>query len=154
MTTFLRRCFLGALALTMVACAAQSGGGTLRTGMTTDQAIAAMGKPDLTDAVPDPNHSGATVLRYTWLTPGEAAVFGSNDRVASIQNIGQNPSTVKEAEDAQTQQSNAAFDPIETPLDYAFYPFRLAAIYTFAGLNCIVGTNACHMPHAPPVTRG
>ena len=54
MRIIIRRWCLGALALLIVGCAAQSGGGggTLKAGMTTDQAIEAMGQPDLKDNVP------------------------------------------------------------------------------------------------------
>jgi hypothetical protein len=38
--------------------------------MTADETVQAMGPPDLKDSVPDPDHSGATVLRYVWLDSG------------------------------------------------------------------------------------
>jgi hypothetical protein len=148
MRTILRRWWLGALALLIVGCAAQNGGGSLKTGMTTDQAVEAMGQPDLKDNVPDPNHSASSVLRYTWLSPGQAAVFGPDLRVVSIMNVGPSPSTLTET--AQQGQMQPAFDPIQTPFDYAFYPFRAAMIYIGAGLNCI-GGNGCHSPQLPPV---
>ena len=143
---------MGALALLIVGCAAQNGGGgSLRTGMTTDQAVEAMGQPDLKDNVPDPNHTSSAMLRYTWLEPGEAAVFGPDMRVASIINVGSSPSTLSET--AQQQQMRPQFDPIQTPFDYAFYPFRAAMVYIGAGLNCI-GGNGCHAPQLPPVIPG
>jgi hypothetical protein len=150
MRTLIRRCFLGALALLIVGCAAQSGG-SLKPGMTSDQAIEAMGQPDLKDSVPDPNHNGATVARYTWLSAGEAAVFGPDMRVASITNVGPSPSTL--TEEAQQAQPAPAFDPIQTPFDYVFYPFKAAMVYIGAGLNCI-GGNGCHTPQLPRVAPG
>jgi hypothetical protein len=85
------------------------------------------------------------------LTPGEAAVFGPDMRVASVVNVGFSPSTLTETE--QQQQIKPAFDPIQTPFDYAFYPFRAAAVYVGAGLNCL-GGNGCHAPQLPPVVPG
>ena len=147
MNIVLRRSCLIALAFTVVACSAQSSGSSaLQTGMTPDQTVSAMGQPDLKDEVPDANHSGATDLRYTWLSAGKAAVFSADHHVASIQDIGSSPSTVAEAEQ---QQRKPEFDPIQTPFDYAFYPFRVAMIYIGAGLNC-VGGNGCHKPQLPP----
>lgn len=119
--------------------------------MTADQAVEAMGQPDLKDNVPDPNHTGAAMLRYTWLSPGEAAVFGPDMRVASIVNVGSSPSTLEEA--GQQERTKPAFDPIQTPFDYAFYPFKAAMVYIGAGLNCI-GGNGCHSPQLPPVVPG
>jgi hypothetical protein len=153
MTIFLWRMVLSALMLTIVGCSMlKPGGGALQTGMSTDQAVEAMGQPDLKDNVPDPNHTGASVLRYTWLNAGEAAVFGSDMRVASIVNVGPSPSTLSEAAQQQ-QQMQPAFDPIETPFDYAFYPFRAAFMYLGAGLNCI-GGGGCRAPQLPPVGPG
>ena len=146
MNNLLRRGCLTALAFAVLACAAQGSGGTLQTGMTPDQTVSAMGQPDLKDEVPDANHSGANDLRYTWLSEGKAAVFSPDHHVASIQDIGSNPSTVAEAEQ---QQRKPEFDPIQTPLDYAFYPFRAAMVYIGAGLNCI-GGNGCRKPQLPP----
>jgi hypothetical protein len=148
MRTIVRRWWLGALALLVVGCAAQNGGGSLKTGMSTDQAVEAMGQPDLKDNIPDPNHTGPAMLRYTWLNAGEAAVFGPDMRVASIVNVGPSPSTLTET--VQQGQMQPAFDPIQTPFDYAFYPFRAAMVYIGAGLNCI-GGNGCHSPQLPPI---
>jgi hypothetical protein len=72
-------------------------------------------------------------------------------RVASIINVGSSPSTL--AETAQQQQMKPSFDPIQTPFDYAFYPFRAAMVYIGAGLNCL-GGNGCHSPQLPPVIPG
>ena len=147
MKTLIRRIWLGILVLLMVGCSTMQKSGSLQTGMSSDQAVEAMGQPDLKDNVADPSHSGATVLRYTWLSAGEAAVFDSNMKVASIQNVGPSPSTVQET---QTQGIQPAFDPIQTPLDYAFYPVRVAFTYLGAGLNCL-GGGGCHTPPLPPV---
>ncbi len=149
MITLIRRFGIGILALAMVACATQSG--SLQTGMTSDQAVSAMGQPDLRDSVPDPNHSGATLQRYTWLSAEKAAVIGSDNRIASIQEV---EPTATTPEQAQEQQAPATeFDPINTPLNYAFYPFRAALIYLGAGVNCL-GGGGCRRPQLPPVNHG
>lgn len=152
MNIFRRLAFL-VLAFSILACSAQSNsGGSLQTGMTPDQSVAAMGQPDLRDNVADPNHTGANLLRYTWLNAGKSATFGSDNRIASIEDIGPAPSTVKEAEQEQ-QASTSEFDPINTPLNYVFYPFRAAFIYIGAGINC-VGGGGCQKPRLPPVNEG
>ncbi len=152
MRTFIRPMVLGALMLSLVGCSMiKPGGGALQTGMSADQAVEAMGQPDLKDNVPDPNHTGSTVLRYTWLNAGQAAVFGPDMHVANIVNVGPSPSTLTEA--AQQEQMQPAFDPIQTPFDYAFYPIRAAFVYIGAGLNCI-GGGGCHAPQLPPVVPG
>jgi hypothetical protein len=46
------------------------------------------------------------------------------------------------------RQAPSRFDPINTPLDYFFYPARVAIIYLGAGINCL-GAGACHRPHLP-----
>ena len=84
--TFLARAAVGLLPLVAVACSALKSG-SLSTGMTPAQEVQAMGQPDLKDNIADPNHSGASVLRYVWLEPGKAAIFGSDDRLASIQDV-------------------------------------------------------------------
>jgi hypothetical protein len=152
MRTFIRCWWIGAMVLLLAGCSAQSGGGggTLKVGMTTDQTIEAMGQPDLKDNVPALNNNGPAMLRYTWLNAGEAAVFGPDMRVATIVNVGPATSTVAEAQQEQTRSS---FDPIETPLDYVFYPFRAAFVFIGAGLNC-VGGGGCHTPPFPPVQPG
>jgi hypothetical protein len=150
MKTLMRRGCLIALAFAIFACSAQNGGGALQTGMTNDQAVAAMGQPDLKDAVPDPNHAGAQLYRYSWLSAGQAGVFGPDNHLVSVQNI--TSSTVTPAEEAAAQQPTY-FDPIQTPLDYAFYPFRAAFVYIAAGLNCVGGAG-CNRPKLPPVTQG
>ena len=152
MRTLIRRWWLGALALLIVGCAAQNGGaGSLKVGMSTDQAVEAMGQPDLKDNIADPNHTGPALLRYTWLSAGEAAVFSPDMRVATIVNVGSSAPTLSET--AQQEQMRPSFDPIQTPLDYAFYPFKAAMIYIGAGLNCI-GGGGCHTPQLPRVAPG
>jgi hypothetical protein len=153
MRIILRRWWLGALVLLIVGCAAQSGnsGAQLKAGMTSDEAVAAMGQPDLKDSVPAPNNNGPAMVRYTWLNAGEAAVFGPDMRVATIVNVGPTPATLSEV--AQQEQMKPTFDPIQTPFDYIFYPFKAAFVYFGAGLNCI-GGGGCHTPQLPPVVQG
>ena len=139
------------LVLAIASCSTASNHASLTTGMSADQTVQAMGPPDLKDSVPDPNHSGATVLRYVWLDPGKIAVFGSNDRVASIQQI-------EAPEKAQTQvqarnQPPSTFDPIATPLNYGFFPIKAAFIYIGAGLNCAAGAG-CQKPKLPDPSNG
>jgi len=119
--------------------------------MTADQTVNAMGQPDLKDSIADPNHSGATVLRYVWLDSGTVAVFGSNNRVASIGQIEPAQATKQKLE-ASTEPP-ASFDPIDTPLNYAFYPIRVGLIYLGAGLNCVAG-GGCHNPELPSPDHG
>ena len=154
MRTFIWRWSLGALVLLMVGCATQNGGGgSLKVGMTPDQTVEAMGQPDLKDNIADPNRTGPALLRYTWLSAGEAAVFGPDTRVANIVNVGSSPSTLTETTQQQQEQMTTSFDPIQTPFDYAFYPFKAAFFYIGAGLNCI-GGNGCHSPQLPRVAPG
>lgn len=128
-----------------------SSNSALAAGMTADQAVDAMGQPDLKDSVADPNHPGATVLRYVWLDSGKVAVFGSNNRVASIQHIEPAEATKQQIETAN--QPPSTFDPINTPLNYAFYPIRAGLIYLGAGLNCVAG-GGCHQPQVPSPNHG
>lgn len=123
----------------------------LAAGMTPDQATEAMGQPDLKDSVADPNHPGATVLRYVWLDSGQVAIFGTNNRVASIQHIEPAEATKEKIE--ASNQPPASFDPINTPLNYAFYPIRAGLIYLGAGLNCVAG-GGCHQPQLPSPNHG
>ena len=145
--TFLARAAVGMLALFAVACSVMKSG-SLTTGMTPVQAVQAMGQPDLKDSIADPNHSGANVLRYVWLEPGKAAIFGSDERLASIQDVETNTKQRIEqqahAEAAPPQQ----FDPIETPLNYFFFPVKAGIIYFGAGVNC-VGGGGCRKPELP-----
>ena len=139
------------LAAVIASCSTASNHAALTTGMTADQTVQAMGPPDLKDSVSDPDHSGATVLRYVWLDSGKVAVFGSNDRVASIQQI-------EVPEKAQTEvearnQPPSTFDPIATPLNYTFFPIKAAFIYIGAGLNCAAGAG-CQKPKLPDPSHG
>ncbi len=146
-TIVARAAFLGLLAFSLVACSAMQTK-TLSPGMTPDQAVRAMGQPDLKDNVPDPNHSGASVLRFVWLDPGKAAIFGSDERIASISNVETN---TKQHLEQQVQESGPpqVFDPINTPLNYLFFPVKAATIYFGAGVNCL-GGGGCQTPTLPP----
>ena len=144
---------IGALALLVVGCSSVKSG-TLSTGMTSAQTVQAMGEPDLKDAIADPNRTGAAVQRYVWLDSGKAAVFGTDDRVASIQTIETNTQQKDEQQQhveaaAQVNQAPQPFDPIETPLNYLFYPAKAATIYFGAGLSCATGSG-CEKPQLPP----
>jgi hypothetical protein len=139
------------LVLAIASCSTASNQAALTTGMTADQTVQAMGPPDLKDSVPDPNHSGATVLRYVWLDSGKVAVFGSNDRVASIQQI--EPSEKAQAEAEARTQPPSTFDPIATPLNYTFFPIKAAFIYIGAGLSCAEGAT-CQKPKLPDPSHG
>ncbi|MGH7923406.1 MAG: hypothetical protein ACREQH_02300 [Candidatus Binatus sp.] len=146
---------VGLLALFVVACAATKSA-TLTPGMTPDQTVQAMGEPDLKDSIADPNHSGASVLRYVWLEQGKAAIFGSDERLASIQNVETN--TKQQVEQQAHAEAVAAgppqrFDPIETPLNYLFFPVKAATIYFGAGLNC-AASGDCQRPQLPPPSAG
>ena len=83
---FPARAAIGLLALLVIGCSATKSG-SLSPGMTPDQTVQSMGEPDLKDNISDPNHNGASVLRYVWLEPGKAAVFGSDNHVASVQDV-------------------------------------------------------------------
>src|SRR5258708_31699407 len=103
--TFTIRMALGVLALFALACSTTKSG-NLSPGMTPDQTVQAMGQPDLKDNISDPNHNGASVLRYVWPDSGKAAVFGSDDRVARVQNVESN--TKQHAEQAQHARAQPA----------------------------------------------
>ncbi len=60
-------------------------------------------------------------------------MFGPDMRVATIVNVGPTPATLSEV--AQQEQMKPAFDPIQTPFDYIFYPFKAAFVYFGAGLE-------------------
>ena len=146
--TLLARAAVGLLALCAVACSTIKSG-SLSTGMTPDQAVQAMGQPDLKDDIADPNHSGASVLRYVWLEPGKAAIFGSDQRIASIQEVETNTKQRVEQQVHAEAAPPEQFDPIETPLNYLFFPVKAATIYFGAGVNC-VGGGGCQKPELPP----
>src|SRR5882757_10161466 len=108
-----------------------------------------MGEPDLKDSIADPNHSGATVLRYVWLEPGKAGIFGSDNRLASVQQIETNTKEHVEEQahaEAAAQGPPQQFDPIATPLNYLFFPVKAGAIYFGAGVNC-AASGDCQKPH-------
>jgi hypothetical protein len=149
--TFMARLAVGLLALFAVACST-SKSATLSAGMTPDQTVQAMGQPDLKDNIADPSHSGASVLRYVWLDSGKAAIFGSDDRVASVQDVETNTKQHVEQQ-ARAQAMPHEFDPIETPLNYMFFPLKAATIYFGAGVNC-VGGGGCQRPELPPPSAG
>jgi hypothetical protein len=158
--TILSRAPLGLLALFVVGCSMTQQSKTLSPGMTPDQTVQAMGAPDLQDNIADPNHTGGSVLRYVWLEPGKAAIFGSDQRVASIQNVEVGTDTKQQVEQqahveaaAASQQPPAPFDPIETPLNYIFFPAKAATIYFGAGLTCATG-GGCEKPPLPPPSDG
>ncbi|MGB6088465.1 MAG: hypothetical protein WBG26_03135, partial [Candidatus Binataceae bacterium] len=89
--------------------------------------------------------------RYVWLDSGQVAIFGTNNRVASIQHIEPAEATKEKIE--ASNQPPASFDPINTPLNYAFYPIRAGLIYLGAGLNCVAG-GGCHQPQLPSPNHG
>ena len=106
--TILSRAALGLLALFVVGCSMTQQSKTLSPGMTPDQTVQAMGAPDLQDNIADPNHSGGSVLRYVWLEPGKAAIFGSDQRVASIQNVEVGTDTKQQVEQQAHVEAAAA----------------------------------------------
>ena len=112
MKTLMRRWCLIVLAFAIFACSAQNGGSSaLQTGMTNDQAIAAMGQPDLKDEVPDPNHPSAQLYRYSWLSAGQAAVFGTDNHVMSIQNIASSTATPQRKRRRNSRPHSIPFRP-------------------------------------------
>jgi hypothetical protein len=145
--TLMARTAVSALALFAVACS-MTKSATLSTGMSPDQSVQAMGQPDLKDNIADPNHTGASVLRYVWLDSGKAAIFGSDNRVASIQTVETNTKQHVE-EEARAQAPAQAFDPINTPLNYMFFPVKAGLNYLGAGMNCL-GGGTCQKPALPP----
>ena len=155
MRTFLAGAGAAMLALLLVGCSTTKSG-TLNPGMTPDQTVQSMGEPDLKDDIADPNHNGASVLRYVWLEPGKAAIFGSDNRLASVQDVETN-TKLKVEQQAHAEAVAAGppqrFDPIETPLDYLFYPVKAGAVYFGAGLNCATSGN-CQKPTLPPPSAG
>ena len=153
--TFFASAAAGLVALIVVGCSTVKSG-SLNPGMTPDQTVRSMGEPDLKDTIADPNHNGATVLRYVWLEPGKAAIFGSDERLASVQDVETNTKQkVEEQAHAEAVASGPPqrFDPIETPLDYLFYPVKAATIYFGAGFNCAAAGD-CQKPHLPPPSAG
>jgi hypothetical protein len=153
--TLVSRGAIALIALFAVACSTVQSG-TLSPGMTPAQTVQSMGEPDLKDNIADPNHAGASVLRYVWLEPGKAAIFGSDERLASVQEVETN--TKQKVEEQAHQEAVASgppvrFDPIETPLNYLFFPVKAATIYFGAGVNC-VGGGGCQKPTLPAPSAG
>lgn len=145
----------GLIAMLLVGCSTLKSG-ALSPGMTPAQAVQSMGEPDLKDSIADPNHNGATVLRYVWLEPGKAAIFGSDERLASVQDVETNTQVKVEQQahaEAVASGPPQRFDPIETPLNYLFYPVKAATIYFGAGLNCATN-GVCQKPQLPPPSAG
>jgi hypothetical protein len=131
-------------AFMLTACSTQNSMSDLRAGMTPDEAVQAMGEPDLKDNVADPAHTGATVLRYTWVDAGKTAIFSSDNKIETVQNV--NLATRQQAQQVSEQtQMVRPFDPIETPLDYLFFPVKAGFNYLGAGLNCVAGSD-CRKP--------
>lgn len=114
--------------------------------MTQSQTVEALGTPDLTDSVVDPDHRGAKLLRYTWVEAGKAVTFGPDNRVSKIEAVS------NQASDPEPTIASS-FDPIGTPMDYAFYPLRAAFMWLGAGLNC-VAQGQCQKPRLPPPSAG
>jgi hypothetical protein len=134
------------MAVTAISCSTAASSASLHTGMTSDQAIQAMGPPDLTDSVADPSRAGSTAMRYVWLEEGKVALFGANNRLETLQNI--EPAAKTQAEAQAMNQPPTEFDPIGTPLNYTFFPLKAALIYLGAGLNCVAG-GGCRKPQLP-----
>ena len=122
-----------------------------------------MGQPDLKDTVPDPRGSGAGVLRYAWVASAKVATFGPDDRVAQVSDLPAPTSVANSnavaansagtAEVAGPPPAASAFDPIQTPLNYLFYPLKFALTWAGAGINC-VAEGRCHRPELKPPDEG
>ncbi|MGH7948798.1 MAG: hypothetical protein ACREQF_06215 [Candidatus Binataceae bacterium] len=135
----------GMLALFGGSCSSSSDA-ALQTGMTADQAVASLGQPDLRDSLSNP--AGAT--RLVWLKSGKAAIVGSDNRIASIQDVASAAGAPagSSADLERPPPVPRAFDPINTPLNYATYPFKVAVIYFATGLNCLAA-GPCRIPVLP-----
>lgn len=142
-------CLMAAVVTFLMAACATASQSELRTGMTPDQAIAALGTPDLTDSVPDPANRGAKLLRYTWVEAGKTATFGPDNHLSSISSI----EVVSSAASTPEPTVGSRFDPLSTPINYAFYPLRAAFIWLGAGLNC-VAQGQCQKPALPSPSAG
>ncbi len=161
---FIVRAGLLGFAFAVLSCAAASTG-RLETGMTPDQAVQAMGQPDLKDAVPDPRGSGGTVVRYAWIGPGKLATFGADNRLAEIGDLPAGTAAPAAAALANTgapaasaaadstPPARASFDPIQTPLNYIFYPLNFGFTWLGAGVNC-VAEGQCRKPEVKPPDAG
>ena len=135
------------LPLALAACSSTSSQGSLRAGMTPNEAVQSMGEPDLKDNIQDPQ-TGATEQRYTWIDSGKSAVFGSDNKLASVQDVDL-AKKVPQQEDRANLSPNPPFDPINTPLNYLFFPVKAGFNYLGAGLNCVAGSY-CRKPQITP----
>jgi hypothetical protein len=135
----------------IASCASSSA--NLQTGMTASQTVGAMGQPDLKDSVSDPQGSGAKVLRYTWLTAGKSATFGPDDRVARIADVETPAPSAAAVAGSAAAPPPAGFDPVQTPLNYLFYPVKLGITWGAAGVNC-VAEGECRKPQVRPPGEG
>ncbi len=137
--------------------------------MTPDEAVAALGQPDLKDRVVDPRHHGVELMRFVWLDTGKVAMFGPNNQLSQVESIAPaNPQPAGAANGGGASGASASgapavetpqevqrevrpqqpFDPIETPFNYLFYPVKAAFFYLGAGLNCVSG-GGCAAPELP-----
>lgn len=144
-----RNLVLAAIAAGILSCAA--GGGTLQLGMTPDQAVQAMGQPDLKDTVADPHARGASLLRYAWVARGKVATFGPDNRVTEVKDLAAapSPSIAVASPPAAPQVAATPFDPVETPLNYLFYPLRFSLTWILAGVSC-AAEGDCRRPQVRP----
>jgi hypothetical protein len=141
------RLVIGSAALLFAACSIISGSDVpLRAGMTPDDTIGAMGPPDLKDNIADPSHRGGTVQRFVWLDSQTQGVFGTDNKLASIQrvDIGGGQVAAGSAQNGPPQR----FDPVATPMNYLFFPVKAGFTYLGAGLNCAAG-GTCQKPVLP-----
>jgi hypothetical protein len=137
---------LGALILGAPTGSFAQTGAAVTAGITPDEAVSAIGKPNFRHSLPDPSHSGEVVSTYNWRKAGKAAPLATDDRAKSAT---RGSEQAKAPPTAQPQQHEAShFHPINTPLDYIFYPVRVALIYLGAGINCL-GGGGCQSPYLP-----
>jgi hypothetical protein len=158
MRSLLRLIGFAMLTISLMSCATSSN--RVETGMTPDEAVRAMGHPDLKDSVADPHGSGATVLRYAWISQAKVATFGPDNRVAQVGDLptGAVASSAPTNSGAPAEASTPApiapsFDPIQTPLNYLFYPLKLGFTWLGAGVNCVAEGN-CRRPEIKPPDAG
>jgi hypothetical protein len=138
------RCTSIIVFIVFLAASCTTSAATLESGMTAEQAIQAMGQPDLRDTVTDPQR-GTQAARYVWLRPGKAAILGPDNRIASIQDVTTAAAAPTEPRAQRPRPPSQPFDVVNTPLNYAAYPFKVAVIYFAAGLNC-VAAGQCEWP--------
>jgi hypothetical protein len=155
---FLRLAGFAMLTMVLISCATSSS--SVETGMTPDEAVRAMGQPDLKDSVADPRGSGASVLRYAWVSQGKVATFGPDNRVAKVGDLPTGAvansapaNSVAVAEASTPPPIATSFDPIQTPLNYIFYPLKFGLTWLGAGINCVAEGN-CRQPEVKPPDAG